>query len=170
MKLRKFLQVILATTLVFGVIISPSFTNAKAIIYTTETYWKITSKKKTGTSTGAWRNGPSGKGPSALNINQSTTKDISVTNSISGSYPVGKGTIGSSLGITIGTSKTYGTSYTVTVPKGKKYLIIYRPVYNVYTVKQQKYYRTGSITQASGTYSTATVKSFNHWDYSWKSI
>lgn len=168
--MKKIIQVLLASILVFGTVISPSFINAKAIIYNTETVWKISSKKKTGTSTGPWRNGPSGKGPATLNINQSKTKDITVTSSISGSFPIGKKAIGSSLNITIGESKTYGTSYSVNIPSGKKYQIIYRPVYNVYTVKQRKYYRTGGITEATNTYSTATVKSFNHWEYSWKKI
>ncbi|MFD2306461.1 hypothetical protein [Enterococcus termitis] len=128
--------------------------------------WKIESKTASGTSYGPWRNGPSGKGKATLSANNSNTSSRSVSSSISGDYPIGKGKIGASLGITIGQSKTYGVSYSRAIPAGKREQIIFRPVYKLTKVKQRKYL-AGTKTNTT---QTATVKSFSHWDYSFKSI
>ncbi|MFD1900318.1 hypothetical protein GQR36_10435 [Enterococcus termitis] len=53
--------------------------------------WKIESKTASGTSYGPWRNGPSGKGKATLSANNSNTSSRSVSSSISGDYPIGKG-------------------------------------------------------------------------------
>ena len=64
--------------------------------------WRIESKTSAGTSYGAWRNGPSGKGKATLSATNSNTSSRSVSSSISGCYPIGADKIGASLGITIG--------------------------------------------------------------------
>ncbi|MBO0467689.1 hypothetical protein [Enterococcus plantarum] len=128
--------------------------------------WKIESKKSSGTSYGPWRKGPSGKGKATLSANNSNTSSRSVSSSISGDYPIGKGKIGASLGITIGQSKTYGVSYSRLIPAGKREQIIFRPVYKLTKIKQRKYL-AGTKTNTT---QTAMVKSFSHWDYSFKSI
>ncbi|WEG74372.1 hypothetical protein OL234_10730 (plasmid) [Vagococcus intermedius] len=74
-------------------------------------WWKIESKTSGGISYGGWRNGPSGKGKARLSATNSNTTNHSITSSISGDMPIGKGKIGSSLGITIGESKQFGVSY-----------------------------------------------------------
>lgn len=129
-------------------------------------WWKIESKTSAGVSYGGWRNGPSGKGAARLSATNSNTTNRSVTSSISGDVPIGKGKVGSSLGITIGESKQFGVSYSIDIPKNKRQQIIFRPVYKVTKVKQ-RYYVAGSKTN---TVKTATVKSFSHWDYSKKTL
>lgn len=51
--------------------------------------WRIESKTSAGTSYGAWRNGPSGKGKATLSATNSNTSSRSVSSSISGDYPIG---------------------------------------------------------------------------------
>ena len=128
--------------------------------------WEIYSKKAISTHYGAWRDGPSGRGPSRLSINSSTTFNRAFTNSISGSYPIGEGQVGASLGVTIGKAKTYGTSYSIKIPKGKRQQIIFRSVYKRYEVKQ-RYYAKGTLT---GKKATCYVDVFSHWDYDFKNI
>lgn len=129
-------------------------------------WWKIESKTSGGLSNGGWRKGPSGKGKATLTATNSNTTSRSVTSTISGDYPIGKGKIGASLGVTIGESKTYGVSYSRVIPQGKREQIIYRPVYKVTKVKQRLYVAGTK----SSTTKTATVKTFSHWDYSYKTI
>lgn len=133
-------------------------------------FWKIASKKKTGTSNGSWRDGPSGKGPSSLSITESTKLNTLVKGSISGSYPISVAVIGAALEFDINKSINYKVNYKVDIPKDKTYQIIFRPVYNVYTVVQHKYSKTGNISSKTKTKATAQVKKFAHWAYSWKQI
>lgn len=131
-------------------------------------YWKIESKTKvSGYSYGGWRNGPSGKGKARLTASNSNTTNRSVTATISGDYPVGKGKIGSSLGVSIGESKSYGVSYSIEIPAGKRQQIIFRPVYKSVKVKQRLYLLPAVKTDQI---KTATVKYFSHWDYSFKTL
>ncbi len=126
---------------------------------------------------GAWRNGVSGKGKSTLSLTQtnSTTLNLSFTASVSGSYTHGS-TIGSMLGVTLGESKSYGVGagYSVTVPAGKKYMIIYRPRYRTYTVEETKYMEqyVPGIGHKRWPMSTKTcyVDVFDSWDFSYKEI
>lgn len=137
--------------------------NARVIV---AKWWQIESKTSDGITYGGWRNGPSGKGAARLSATNSNTTNRSVTSSISGDAPIGKGKIGTSLGITIGESKSFGVSYSIDIPKNKRQQIIFRPVYKVTKVKQ-RYYVAGTKTS---TVKTATVKSFSHWDYSKKTL
>jgi hypothetical protein len=133
-------------------------------------YWKIVSNKKTGTSNGAWRNGPSAKGKATLSINSSKSLNTNVASSISGSYPVGIPVINAKLNIKINASKKYSVTYTISIPAKKRYQIIFRPVYSVYTVAQQKYARAGNLVSKVGKPVNAKVKKFSNWDYSWKEL
>lgn len=125
--------------------------------------YKITKTELYGRGWGSFRQGPTGKGPATLGINQSTTLNRQFTNTISGDYPIGKGKIGASLGVTIGEAKTYGTSYTITIEDGKKKTIQFRPEYEVYRVTQ-RLYKNGIATDI---YKHALVTVFVDWDYDW---
>lgn len=130
-------------------------------------WWQIESKTKVpGYSYGSWRNGPSGKGKARLTASNSNTTNRAVTATISGDYPIGKGKIGSSVGVSIGESKQYGVSYSIDIPAGKRQQIIFRPVYKSVKVVQRLYSAGGK----SNTTKTATVKYFSHWDYSFKTL
>lgn len=99
---------------------------------------RIESKTSAGTSYGAWRKGPSGKGKATLSATNSNTSSRSVSSSISGNYPIGADKIGASLRITIEQSKTYGVSYSISIPAGKRQQIIFRPVYKSTQVVQRE--------------------------------
>jgi hypothetical protein len=128
--------------------------------------WKIHSKKLVSTNYGPWRNGPSGSGPATIGINKGSIANLSYTNTISGSFPIGSASIGNSLGVTIGKSDTYAASYSISIPKGKRKMIIFRPRYKTYQVVQ-RYYAKGTFT---GKTATATVKVFDNWDFSSKNL
>jgi len=128
--------------------------------------WKVTKKEVVGHPYGAWRNGPSGAGPANLTLNNSSGVNLSVSNTISGSY-TSKGAIASSLGVTIGVSKTYSASYSVKVPSGKRYQIKYRPQYRKVKVVQTKYYRLDGTNHKTSDTKTSYVKIFENWDYKW---
>ncbi len=113
--------------------------------------------------------GPSGKGPGTITLSNAKGYNFNVTNTISGSY-TSVGAIASSLGVTIGKSKTYSTSYSVKVPNGKRYQIIYRPQFKVYKVIETEYYRIDGYDTKTGRTKTSYVSVFSNWDYSWKSI
>lgn len=142
------------------------------LVHTVYTTWVVKSKSVDRYEHGGWRNGPSGKGPSTLSINSGYSINRSFTNTVTGSTPAGVSTIGSSVGVTIGSAKTYGTSYSISIPKGAHRQIIFRSVYKVYKVVQRKHERiTGmSYDKALNQYKTAYVTKFDHWDYSWKNI
>lgn len=148
--------------------VSPS-SNARLVMPTVVS-WKVSSKKAAGYSKGAWRNGPSGKGKATLTAKNSNTTKRTVTTTIKGSYPVGKGKIEASIGTKIDKTTTYSVSYKINIPKGKKQQIIFRPVYKLTKVNQRKYEKVGNITQATKIYKTATVSTFSNWEYSYKTI
>lgn len=128
--------------------------------------WKVQSKTYVSTHYGSFRDGPSGRGPGTITLTSSSTVNRSFTNGITGSFPMGKANIGASIGVTIGEAKTYGTSYSITVPSGYRRQIIFRPKYKKYKVVQA-YYAKGSPT---GKTATAYVTIFSNWDYSWRNI
>lgn len=120
---------------------------------------------------GSWRNGPSGRGPSSLSVSHadSTTYNFNFTNSISGKFfNIGK--IASALDIEIGVEKTYGTNYSVSVPSGKKYQLIFRPHYRVIKVTQTQFLRMDGYTTKTGAVNVSYVKIFENWDFDWKII
>jgi hypothetical protein len=125
---------------------------------------------------GTWRNGTSGGSSTSsadlsLNYTYDESFNIDFTASVSGSYTNG-GTIGANLGVTLGAAKSYslGSGYSVTVPKGAHYLIIYRPMYYKYTVVETKYKERynpalgGMERYVVGT-KTCYVDVFSHWDF-----
>ncbi|GAB0168617.1 hypothetical protein LSPCS325_20540 [Lysinibacillus sp. CTST325] len=129
----------------------------------TDIKYKITKKEIVGRGWGDWRNGPTGTGPGSLSINHAKTLNREFTNTISGEYPIGASTIGTSLGVTIGKAKTYGTTYTITLAKGEKKRIIFQPRYVTYEVTQRMY--ANGI--ATDKYKKAYVDVFDDWDYDW---
>lgn len=131
--------------------------------------WKVTSKTTVSYPYGSYRNGPSGKGPGIVSLTNSNTTNRSVTNTISGSY-TSVGTIASSLGVTIGKSKTYSASYSINVPSGKRYQIIFRPQYKRIKVVQTQYYKIDGYETKTGQTKTSYVNVFQNWDYSWKQL
>jgi len=95
---------------------------------------------------------------------------LSFTATVNGSYTNG-GTIGASLGVTLGKSKSYslGSGCSVSVPKGEHYLIKYRPIYYKYKVVETEYlegyilgYGWHRIEVAT---KTCYVNVFDHWDF-----
>lgn len=131
--------------------------------------WEIADKSKYRTKYGEWRDGPTGRGPGTLSINDSHSINRSYTASISGDYPVGEGTIGASLGVQIGESETYGTSYSVKLDDDERKTIEFRPKVQVYKVTQnfvQIDTYTGEKTVLSTDY--AYVDVFHSWDYDWR--
>lgn len=133
-------------------------------------YWRVTSKTVVGYPYGGWRNGPSGRGPATISIGKasSSSYDFSVTNTITGSY-TSAWSIAQALGVTIGKSKTYSVSYSLNVPRGKKYQIRYRPQFKKYKVVQTQYYKIDGKAHKTGT-KTSYVKVFSNWDYSWRAV
>lgn len=128
-------------------------------------FWRVTNKSVIGYPYGAWRNGPSGRGPATLSLTNSRGYNTSVTNTISGSY-TSVSTISASLGITIGLTKTYGVTYSVSVPKGSTYQIKYRPQFKRYKVVETQYYRIDGYTRQVGQ-KISYVDVFYSWNYTW---
>jgi len=125
---------------------------------------------------GQWRDGPSGGSavsPANLSLTYSdnTEFNISFTATVSGSYTNGA-TIGGALGVTLGASRSYslGSGYSVPVPAGAHYQILYRPQYYQYTVIETKYMERynpalgGMERYAIGT-KTCYVDVFSNWDF-----
>lgn len=127
--------------------------------------WKVDSTSYYTYSYGAWRNGPSGKGPSTLTISDSDTYNFQVTNTISGSYGNLK-VIEASLGVTIGRAITHSDSYSHEVPAGKRQQIIYRPGFEVHKVVESKYTQFGKKLETRTSY----VYIFDSWDFSYKNL
>lgn len=126
---------------------------------------------------GSWRSAVSGKGPATLSFTQTNSKgyNISYTASVSGEYSsINK--INSMVGVTVGTSKTYsiGAGYSVKVPKGKRYRIVYRPRYKVYKIVETKYLEQAVPNKGIRKYpvssKTCRVKVFDSWDFSYKAL
>ena len=168
-------SILLGSAIVFSGLSTSSVVNAESsgIVEPDQLYeygWEVASKTVYDDSFGSWRTGPSGKGPATVSINQSSSLNRSFTNTISGNYTIGKLAIGNSLGVTIGESETYGTSYAINIPDNSIRTIIYRPKIRTYKVIS-KYYR-----YPSGTYGTKTaiksetsyVDAFVNWDYSYR--
>lgn len=133
-------------------------------------YWEVTSSCPSTTYYGEWRKGPSGKGKATLSFVQAASSgyNISVTNTISGNFS-SVSSISSALGVSINKSKTYSTSYSVDIPKNKKYQIRYRPVYTIYSVRETRYYKVDGYKTKVG-YQDCTVNVFSHWDYDYIEI
>lgn len=134
------------------------------------------SYNKSSIKSGAWRNGTSGGSKTSssnlsLNYSNNTMFNTSFTATVSGSY-TNAATIGSQLGVTLGSSKSYslGSGYSVTVPKGSRYLIKYRPKYYTYTVVETKYkerYNPSMRKREKYVVGTKTCKVdvFSHWEF-----
>lgn len=157
------------TVSVFAEELSPPKIESKGIS-TTAYFWKVDSKTTNKYYYGGWQTGPIGKGPATLSVNQSSSLSRSVSASICDSYPAGQATIGGSLGVTIGKSYTYGTSYSITVPKSKRYQIIVRPYFKQVKVVQRQWIKTGTVSSKTPKTAVAYVNIFQYWDYSYKVV
>lgn len=132
-------------------------------------FWKVTSKKVTGYPYGNWRRGPSGRGPGTIAINNSKGYNRSVANTITGSYTNVK-SIAVALGVTIGESEKRSISYSLKVPSGKRYQILYRPQFKKYKVVETRFLRVDGSTSKTSETKTSYVNVFSNWDFSWKEI
>lgn len=140
-------------------------------LYTTG--WRLKSCTKVSNAVYlSYRNGPSGYGPATLSINQGTSLNRSVSNTLSGSYSWGAESISLSTGYSFGKTESHSTSYSITIPSGKHRMIIYRPVMRKYKIVTE-YVRMPT----SGYGSTTVLKTetaygllFDHWDYNWKNV
>lgn len=131
--------------------------------------WKIKSTEKDTRGYGVWREGPTGRGPCTLNINEGTAINREFTVTIDGNYDIGKAAIGAALGVTIGKTDTYGNSYSIDVGPGDRKTIKFRPKYQTYKVVSE--YVKMNNTNGSCTVldtQTAYVDEFVNWDYDWK--
>jgi hypothetical protein len=114
-----------------------------------------------GNSYGSWTNGVSGSGAATLTL----SKSVSTSNTYSGSLTASKKSVSAAVGFDITKSRSTTASYSVKVPKGKKYMIQYRRVYKKYKV-QQKAYSTSTYLETKYVY----PKKFSHLEYRYKSI
>lgn len=172
-------KIALTLTLIMSIVSIPAFAsttneNDNAItpryLEQYNTYWKITSSSYSHSYFGEWRTGPTGRGPGTLNINESTNLNRNFTANISsGKVQVGNSTIGAQLGVSIGKSISYGTSYSITLGNNERKTIIYRPKVAVHKVTQTKY-RTNNYTGKTEKLATetVTVDTFSSWDYDWR--
>ncbi|MFD1465738.1 hypothetical protein ACFQ4L_06655 [Lapidilactobacillus mulanensis] len=142
----------------------------KAAHIPSTTVWAVKSKEYTGRSYGSWRNGPSARGAGTLSFTRQTGYSRSFSGSISGDIPVGKAKLNAAFGVNITSSHTFGTSFSIKIPKNQRKIIIYRPKYKVYRVKQigTLYIRSRKTSTVSTKY--ATVRIADGWDYSSKNI
>ncbi|MDU7578638.1 MAG: hypothetical protein E7K43_20820 [Bacillus subtilis] len=90
---------------------------------------------------GKWKNGVTGAGKATLTL----SKTVTVSNSYTGTLTASKGAVSSAVGFNITSSRSTTASYSVSVPKGKKYTIQYRPVYKKYKAVQKKYESAGGV-------------------------
>jgi hypothetical protein len=126
--------------------------------------WKIYSKAKLSDVYGPWWNGPSGWGPG--NITLSDGK--SVSNSYTGTLKVSKSKVDASVGFNISTTYSRTTSYSVPVPSGKEYTIIYRRRYDKWKVVQRQYMHVDHTNKWTNNYATIYPKKFDFFSYDWK--
>lgn len=155
------------------VIQNPYEVNPNTIYEPNELYsygWEVTSTSAYANKFGAWRDGPTGTGPASLDINQSKQINRTFTNTITGDYSIGKAKISTTLGVTIGETKTYGTSYRVPIAQNETKTIIYRPKIRTYKVVST-YFRypmgtTGNPVALKT--ETSYVDTFVDWDYYWR--
>lgn len=135
--------------------------------------WKVISVDKN-YSTGyesTWRSGPEGKGPGSLSINESTSINRSFTTSITaGTGKPGVSTLSAAIGVTIGSSETHGTSYTITLKSGESKQIIFRAVYRIYRVysEYRSYDQQDNYEVKDTDYTNVAV--FDHWAYDWRNV
>lgn len=132
-------------------------------------FWKVTSKTVTGYPYGNWRRGPSGRGPGTIAINNSKGYDRRVTNTITGSY-TNVNSIAVALGVTIGEAEKRSISYSLKVPSGKRYQILYRPQFKKYKVVETRFLRIDGSTSKTSETKTSYVNVFSNWDFSWREI
>ncbi|TZE80780.1 hypothetical protein [Calorimonas adulescens] len=125
-------------------------------------YWDVESTTNQGTTYGSWRLGPQGDGPGTIGVNKTDT----VSNTISGSY-TSVGDISAALGVSIGVSKSYSVKYSLEVPLGKTYQIIYRPLFTKYKVVQRQYYRIDGYSTPTSNTKTCYVEVFYDWGFSY---
>lgn len=132
-------------------------------------FWRVASKSKDGSGFDNWRLGPSGRGPATLNIKEASNLNIEYTTTISGDYTMGKANIGAAIGIKIGESKSYGTSYSIPIAAGEEKTIIYRPKYIKYKIDTE-YVRVSNTTGEEKVLDKeeSYVKVFSSWDYNWE--
>ncbi|MEP0824737.1 MULTISPECIES: hypothetical protein [Exiguobacterium] len=166
-------SLVLGTSLLLSSVGPSSVVKAEGEITPMQLYeykWQVTSKTAVGDSFEAWRTGPSGRGPATLSINSSTSLNRSYTNTISGDYSIGKASIGSSLGVTIGVTETHGTSYSINIPDNSVRTITYRPKVRTYKVVSTYYrYPVGTVGSKTAIKTeTSYVKAFVNWDYSYR--
>ncbi len=129
------------------------------------TYWVVASQTPISHPFGSWRLGPRGLGPATLTLNNSSGYNISVTNTISGSY-TSVADISASLRVSINVSIVHSCSYSVSPPSGVRWRIIYRPQYTRYKIVQKEYYRIDGQSSPTGNTKTCYVNVFLAWDYS----
>ncbi len=131
-------------------------------------YWEITSNTPHQLKFGAWRTGPTGRGPATLSITNQTGYNRSFTATISGEYPIGLSLIGVELGVVIGQYQEYATSYSIEIPAGERRTITFRPKIQVHKIVQT-YFRYNNYTGTKEAMDTKTayVDTFIDWDYDW---
>lgn len=132
-------------------------------------FWKVTSKTVAGHPYGNWRRGPSGRGPGTIAINNSKGYNRYVANTITGSY-TNVNSIAVALGVTIGKSEERSIGYSLKVPSGKRYQILYRPQFKKYKVVETRFLRIDGSTSKTSETKISYVNVFSNWDFSWKEI
>ena len=131
-------------------------------------YWDVR-VVKTERGYGAWREGPTGLGPRALSINDPEDIDRWFTTTLTGEYSVGKARIEAAVGVPIGGSVEYDTSYLLFLEEGDRKTIRFRPKMKIQTV-ESNYCRApigGGGTATVLKTERAYVTSFIEWDYSY---
>lgn len=131
---------------------------------TTTTFWEY-EKTPIGADYGDWRDGPSGKGPGTITL----SKDVSYTESFSGSIGGSTTNMNATLGFDVGVSRSHGSSYSITPPSGVVYTIIFRAKLMNYNVKQTQIrlnIATGERTVLDVRY--AVVGKFIDWEYDYR--
>lgn len=89
----------------------------------------------TNVSYGSWSEAGEGAGPGTLERSVSYSESHSVSISLNGK----QSDLEAELGFVLNKSYTYTSTYSVSVPAGKTYTILYRSKYQNYSVKEIKY-------------------------------
>ncbi len=131
--------------------------------------WKIVSISSSGDGYGAWRLGPSGRGPGQITLSDSNSSSIGYSATISGSIKTPTDEIGSSVGVSINVSKSHSVSYTVNLTSNKMIQVEYRPHYKIEKVTQREYLISPTTLATSNT-AVAYVNVFENWQYSYYTI
>ncbi len=133
--------------------------------------WKVASVTEYSKSYGPWREGPTGLGPGALDINSSIAISLDITNTITGNYSIGLSEIEQTCGCKIGITLTYGVNYSITLGENERKTIIFRPKFVTEKVVTEYWqYPTGAIYLEPKLLKTETcyVTKFIEWDYAWR--